>query len=148
MDRRAALSLTLSAPFALAVTTGAGAQADDLYPAARTEGALTMYTGGASINSTPVVKAFNARYPGIDVTVVGAYSNVNDVIIEQQLHDHKVTADIISFQTVQDFVRWNAAGDILPYKFPGYELFDPHHFSRRSERRVHGDEPQSADIPL
>jgi ABC-type Fe3+ transport system substrate-binding protein len=127
MNRRAALGLTLSAPFALAAVTGAQAQADDLYPAARAEGALTMYTGGASINSTPVVKAFNARYPGIDVTVVGAYSNVNDVIIEQQLHDHNVTADIISFQTVQDFVRWNTAGDILPYKFPGYELFDPHY---------------------
>src|SRR5580704_12102426 len=127
MDRRAALGLTLSAPFALAATPGAQAQADDLYPAARAEGALTMYTGGASINSAPVVKAFNARYPGINVTVVGAYSNVNDVIIDQQLHDRNVTADIISFQTVQDFVRWNAAGEILPYRFPGYELFDAHY---------------------
>jgi ABC-type Fe3+ transport system substrate-binding protein len=127
MNRRAALGLTLSAPFALAATTGAGAQADGLYPAARAEGALTMYTGGAAGNSTALIKDFNTRYPGIDVTVVGAYSNVNDVKIEQQLRDHIVTADIISFQTVQDFVRWNAAGDILPYKFPGFELFDLHY---------------------
>jgi ABC-type Fe3+ transport system substrate-binding protein len=127
MNRRAALGLTLSAPFALAATSGADAQADDLYPAARAEGALTMYTGGAASNSTALIKDFNTRYPGIDVTVVGAYSNVNDVKIDQQLRDRNVSADIVSFQTVQDFVRWNAAGDILPYKFPGFELFDPHY---------------------
>ncbi len=134
MNRRAALGLALTAPLVLAARTSADAQADDLYPAARAEGALTMYTGGASINSAPVVKAFNARYPGIDVTVVGAYSNVNDAIIEQQLHDRKVTADIISFQTVQDFVRWNAAGDILPYKFPGLRSSSTHATAIRTAR--------------
>jgi ABC-type Fe3+ transport system substrate-binding protein len=127
MNRRDALGLALAGPLALAATAGAAAQVDDLYAAARSEGALTMYTGGASINSVPVTKAFNAQYPGIEVTVVGAYSNVNDVKIDAQLSDHNVSADVVSFQTVQDFVRWNAAGQLLPYRFPGFDLFDPHY---------------------
>ena len=111
----------------LAATANARAQSDDLYPAARAEGALTMYTGGTSANSAPLVRAFNARYPGIDVTVVGAYSNVNDIKIDAQLRAGNVTADIVSFQTVQDFVRWNAAGQLLHYRFPGFETFDSHY---------------------
>ena len=127
MNRRYALALTLAAPFALAPTTNGDAQTSELFQAAKAEGALTMYTGGASSNSTATVNAFNAEYPGINVTVVGAYSNVNDIKIDQQLRDRNVSADIISFQTVQDFVRWNAAGQIMRYRFPGYELFDPHY---------------------
>jgi ABC-type Fe3+ transport system substrate-binding protein len=127
MNRRDVLGLALAGPLALAAGTGARAQDDGLYAAARSEGALTMYTGGASSNSTSLIKAFNERYPGIDVSVIGAYSNVNDVKIDAQLRDRNVSADIVSFQTVQDFVRWNAAGQLLPYRFPGIEMFDPHY---------------------
>lgn len=127
MNRRNVLGLALAGPLALAAGGAADAQAQDLYAAARSEGALTMYTGGASINSVPVTKAFNERYPGIEVTVVGAYSNVNDVKIDAQLREHNVSADIISFQTVQDFVRWNAVGELTRYRFPGFDLFDPHY---------------------
>jgi ABC-type Fe3+ transport system substrate-binding protein len=127
MNRRDVLGLVLAGPVALAAGARAVAQDDGLYAAARSEGALTMYTGGASSNTAPLVRAFNGRYPGIDVTVVGAYSNVNDVKIDAQLRDRNVSADIVSFQTVQDFVRWNAAGALLPYRFPGFEMFDAHY---------------------
>jgi ABC-type Fe3+ transport system substrate-binding protein len=127
MNRRNALGLVLAAPLAIAAGAGARAQDDGLYAAARSEGALTMYTGGASSNSTSLIKAFNDRYPGIEVTVVGAYSNVNDVKIDAQLRAGNVSADIVSFQTVQDLVRWNAAGQMLRYRFPGVEMFDPHY---------------------
>jgi ABC-type Fe3+ transport system substrate-binding protein len=43
------------------------------------------------------------------------------------LSDHDVTADVVSFQTVQDFVRWNADGDLLPYRFPGFDMYDRHY---------------------
>jgi ABC-type Fe3+ transport system substrate-binding protein len=43
------------------------------------------------------------------------------------LSGHNVTADIASFQTVQDFVRWNAEGELLPYRFPGIDMFDAHY---------------------
>jgi ABC-type Fe3+ transport system substrate-binding protein len=125
IDRRGALVLAAAAPFAWAGTDGAAAadELDDLYDAARGEGALTMYTGGAASNSAATIRAFNARYPGIAVTVVGAYSNVNDVKIDRQLRAGDVSADIVSFQTIQDFVRWQRAGELLPYKFPGFEQF-------------------------
>lgn len=124
LARRQMLALTLAAPFALRSAESDAAPLDDLFAAAKTEGSLTMYTGGASINSAPVVKAFNAAFPGIDVTVIGAYSNVNDVKIDRQLRTHDVTADIVSFQTIQDFVRWNRAGELLPFKFDGFDLFE------------------------
>jgi ABC-type Fe3+ transport system substrate-binding protein len=114
LDRRTMLALTLASPFAVSTL-------DD---AAKAEGALTMYTGGASANSAPLIKAFNARFPGVTVTVVGAYSNVNDVKIDRQLREKSVTADIVSFQTIQDFVRWNRAGELLPFKFDGFALYE------------------------
>ncbi|HEV8022785.1 MAG TPA: extracellular solute-binding protein [Candidatus Lustribacter sp.] len=122
-SRRQMIAMTLASPFALSAPSAA-AVLDDLYPAAKAEGALTMYTGGVVANSASTVKAFNARFPGIDVTVIGAYSNVNDIIIDRQLRDGNVTADIASFQTVQDFVRWKRAGRLLPFTFEGFELYE------------------------
>jgi ABC-type Fe3+ transport system substrate-binding protein len=124
INRRDVLVLGLSAPFVLATNERVAAQSSDLYAAAKAEGALTIYTGGATLSS--VVKAFNDRFPGIVVTVISAYSNVNDVKIDQQLQGHNVSADIVSFQTVQDFVRWNQAGELLAYRFPDFALYDPH----------------------
>jgi ABC-type Fe3+ transport system substrate-binding protein len=124
IDRRRMLAMTCTAPFVLHASPARAQTLDDLFSAAKTEGALTMYTGGASINSVPVVKAFNTRFPGIDVTVIGAYSNVNDVKIDRQLREHQVSADIASFQTIQDFVRWNRAGELMPFKFDGFDLYE------------------------
>jgi ABC-type Fe3+ transport system substrate-binding protein len=125
INRRAVLGLGLAAPLAVSSTGRLAAQVDDLYATAKSEGRLTVYTGGSTL--APVIKAFNDRFPGIDVTVVSAYSNVNDVKIDQQLREHNVSADIVSFQTVQDFVRWNRAGELMPYRFPDFALYDPHY---------------------
>jgi ABC-type Fe3+ transport system substrate-binding protein len=125
INRRAILALGLTAPFVLSVNERVAAQLSNLYPAAKAEGALTIYTGGGTLSD--VIKAFNDRFPGIIVTVVSAYSNVNDIKIDQQLQGHNVSADIVSFQTVQDFVRWNQAGELLVYRFPDFGLFDPHY---------------------
>jgi ABC-type Fe3+ transport system substrate-binding protein len=125
INRREVLALGLAAPFALSTSERAAAQSGDLYAAAKAEGALTIYTGGGTLSS--VVKAFNDRFSGITVNVVSAYSNVNDVKIDQQIQAHNVSADIISFQTVQDFVRWNRAGELLAYRFPDFGLFDSHY---------------------
>jgi ABC-type Fe3+ transport system substrate-binding protein len=121
MNRRNALTV-IGGAAASAFDLG-GARAADLYDAAKAEGALTVYTGGVVANSAGSVKAFNAQYPGIDVTIIGDYSNVNDVKIDRQLNDKNVTADVASFQTVEDFVRWKRAGDLLPFKFDGFALY-------------------------
>jgi hypothetical protein len=125
INRRELLALGLAAPLAFSTAKPAAAQPDDLYGAAKAEGALTIYTGGATLSAE--VKAFNARFPGLDVSVVSAYSNVNDVKIDRMLREHDVSADVVSFQTIQDFVRWNQAGELLPYQFPGFASFDPHY---------------------
>jgi len=125
VNRKGALALGLAAPFAFAARPSEAQQSDDLAAAAATEGQLTIYTGGGTLG--PEIKAFNARYPQIKVTVVPAYSNVNDLKIDQMLRDHAVTADVVSFQTVQDFVRWNKAGELLPYRFPSFDGYDRHY---------------------
>jgi ABC-type Fe3+ transport system substrate-binding protein len=103
----------------------AAADADDLYAAAQREGALHLYTGGAASGSASYVATFSKKFPGINVNVTGAYSNINDKVVEQQLHDKRVDADIVSFQTIQDFVGWKRAGELLPFKFDDFSLFDP-----------------------
>lgn len=90
-------------------------ETDALYARARAEGALHLYTGGVAANSAGTVKAFNARFPGIALTVTGDYSNVTDTKIDRQLAERRVDADIASLQTVQDFVRWNRMGALLPF---------------------------------
>lgn len=122
MNRQTALS-TLAATAAAVRLGASAARAADLYDAAKAEGALTVYTGGVVANSSGAVKAFNAQFPGIEVTIVGDYSNVNDVKIDRQLREKNVTADIASFQTVEDFVRWKRAGDLLPFKCDGFALY-------------------------
>ena len=39
-----------------------------------------------------------------------------DKKIEQQLKDDKLEVDAAIFQTLQDFVRWKAEGQLLNYK--------------------------------
>lgn len=121
--RREFLALLLAAPLLRATTRAAGA--DDLYEAAKREGAVHLYTGGAASGSASYVAAFKKAFPGIDVIVTGAYSNINDKVIEQQLREKNVIADIVSFQTIQDFVAWKRAGELLPFKFDDFSLYAP-----------------------
>jgi ABC-type Fe3+ transport system substrate-binding protein len=121
--RREFLGLLLAAPL-LPMTTRA-VDADDLYEAAKREGTVHLYTGGSASGSASYVAAFKREFPGIDVIVTGAYSNVNDKLIDQQLHEKNVSADIVMFQTVQDFVAWKRAGDLLPFRFTDFALYAP-----------------------
>src|SRR5471030_3037993 len=100
IDRRTWLGLAVTAPLLFGPAAEA-AETDDLYERARTEGALHLYTGGVAANSAGTVKAFNARFPGISITVNGDYSNVTDLKIDRQIAAGSVDADIASLQTVQ-----------------------------------------------
>lgn len=124
MKRRTVLALTLTAPFAATVRAVAAPDLDVLYEAAKHEGALSLYTGGVAANSASTVAAFTKRYPGITVSVNGDYSNVTDLKIDRQLAAKSVDCDVASLQTVQDFVRWNRAGELVPFKFDGWSAID------------------------
>lgn len=111
MNRKHMLGLTAAAPFIGTPQLARAQNLDALYEAAKREGALSLYTGGVAANSASTVTAFNKAYPGITIRVNGDYSNVTDVKIDKQLEEKKVDCDIASLQTVQDFVRWNRAGE-------------------------------------
>jgi ABC-type Fe3+ transport system substrate-binding protein len=89
------------------------------------EGALTFYVGGPTAPWEVRAKAFEQRYPGINVSVKGGFSNVLDKEIDQQLASKKLEVDAAIFQTLQDFVRWKSEGRLLAYKPTGFDAIDP-----------------------
>ena len=97
---------------------------DDIYAKAKTEGAFVFYVGGPTAPWEATARVFEQRYPGIKVAITGGFSNVLDKKIDQQIKDGKLEVDTAIFQTLQDFVRWKAEGQLLPYKPPGFDAID------------------------
>jgi ABC-type Fe3+ transport system substrate-binding protein len=104
----------------------AGAQTtDEIYAKAKAEGAFAFYVGGPTAPWEARARAFNERYPGIQVSVTGGFSNVLDKKVDQQLAAGKLEVDAAIFQTLQDFARWKSQGRLLMYKPPGFDVIDP-----------------------
>jgi ABC-type glycerol-3-phosphate transport system substrate-binding protein len=97
---------------------------DALYDKAKSEGALVLYVGGPTAPWEAAVKDFNARYPGVNVSVTGGFSNVLDKKIDAQLAAGKLDVDAAMFQTLQDFVRWKEEGALLEFKPQGFDKID------------------------
>ena len=98
---------------------------DELYAAARQEGALAFYAGGPTAPWEAFSKDFTARYPGIKVSITGGFSNVLDRQIDAQLAAGKLETDLAIFQTLQDFVRWKKEGTLLGFKPDAFDKVDP-----------------------
>ena len=114
----------LVAAFALfGSVSAAHAQAID-YTKAKAEGAFVLYVGGPTAPWEAMARQFEERYPGIRVSVTGGFSNVLDKKIDQQIADHGLEADAAIFQTLQDFVRWKAQGQLLAFKPAGFDAID------------------------
>jgi ABC-type Fe3+ transport system substrate-binding protein len=97
---------------------------DALYEKAKSEGALVLYTGGPTAPWDAAAKEFSARYPGVNISVTGGFSNVLDKKIDAQLADGKLTVDLAVFQTLQDFVRWKQQGVLFEFKPQGFDQID------------------------
>lgn len=97
----------------------------EIQTSAMREGALTFYVGGPTAPWEVRAKAFEQRYPGINVSVKGGFSNVLDKEIDQQLASKKLEVDAAIFQTLQDFVRWKSEGRLLAYRPIGFDAMDP-----------------------
>lgn len=97
---------------------------DALYGQAKSEGALVLYTGGPTAPWDAAAKEFSARYPGVNVSVTGGFSNVLDKKIDAQLAAGKLEVDMAMFQTLQDFVRWKQQGALLEFKPQGFDKID------------------------
>src|SRR5260370_6085581 len=118
------LVAAIGLPGLLAATALPARAQPQLYAEARTEGAFGFYVGGPTAPWEAKAKIFEQRYPGIKVSITGGFSNVLDKKIDQQIKDNKLEVDTAIFQTLQDFVRWKAEGQLLPYKPPGFDAID------------------------
>ena len=109
----------------LLVATAVPAHAQpQLQAKAKSEGAFVLYVGGPTAPWEAKAKIFEQRYPGIKVSITGGFSNVLDKKIDQQLSEDKLEVDASIFQTLQDFVRWKAEGQLLNYKPQGFDSID------------------------
>ncbi|MFJ4964182.1 ABC transporter substrate-binding protein [Streptomyces sp. NPDC088729] len=95
---------------------------DELHRAALDEGGkLVVYAGGDTPTQQDSTKAaFQARFPGIDLTLVVDYSKFHDVRLDNQFATDTLVPDVVQLQTLQDFVRWKRQGRLLPYRPAGF----------------------------
>jgi ABC-type Fe3+ transport system substrate-binding protein len=121
-------AVRLSLSLALLAGTSLAAHAetmDELYELAKKEKSLVIYAGGPVTNYEPLAREFERKFPGLSVSITGGFSNVLNQKIEQQLKDGKLEADIVLFQTAQDFVRWKGEGKMLAFKPQSFDAIHP-----------------------
>lgn len=120
----AAVPLMLSASSLLAAPSSRNAaeaetrSLDELYRAAVAKGGkLVVYAGGDTPNSSAgLEQMFKKRFPEIQVRIVTDLSKYHDTRIDQQLARGRLEVDVAHLQTLHDFERWKAEGQLLPYK--------------------------------
>jgi len=98
---------------------------DQLYQAAKQEGALTLYGGGAAAPHERRAVEFEKRFPGIKTSVTAGFSNILAPEIDEQIRQGKLAVDLTIFQTLQDYVRWKKTGVLLSFKLEGFDRIDP-----------------------
>ena len=83
---KAARAAFILATFGATIAQPAAAQSlDELYAKAKGESALSFYVGGPTAPWEARAKIFEERYPGIQITIGGGFSNVLDKKIDAQL---------------------------------------------------------------
>jgi ABC-type Fe3+ transport system substrate-binding protein len=121
-----ATALTLVLPLGAMIAGPAAAETlDELYAKAKAEGEFTFYGGGPQRIYEDWIKQFEARFPGVTVKLTGGYSGGLAPLIDKQLAARKVEVDFVTFQAIQEFLRWKSEGVLLPFKMEGYDELDP-----------------------
>ena len=106
-------------------TAAHGESLDDLYAKAKPEGALSIYGGGPARLYEGWINEFEARFPGIKVSLKGGYAGGLAPEIDKQIADKHLEVDFVTFQAVQEFIRWKREGVLLPFQFDGFDKLDP-----------------------
>ncbi len=89
------LVLAATSALALAAFAAPPVQADDLVAAARREGRLTLYTTNWVENEQELIKAFNARYPGITIDLIRATGGQMFQRVQSEGAAGRLEADVV-----------------------------------------------------
>ncbi|MFG2181672.1 ABC transporter substrate-binding protein [Streptomyces abikoensis] len=97
-------------------------QLQKLYKDALAEGGrLVVYAGGDKPGQADYLKnAFLKQFPKMKVDTVVDFSKNHDARLDNQIAEHKVVADVVHLQTLDDFPRWKKEGALMPYKPVGW----------------------------
>src|SRR6195256_2222813 len=114
---RSVLAITLAG-----IAAKANAQSiDELYQAAKKEGALSLNGGGPPGLSEPWGPGVWRRFPGIKVKLTADFSNILAPIIDREIAEKKLSVDLTIFQTLQDYDRWRKQGVLMSFKPEGWD---------------------------
>lgn len=119
--REARLAILALATLPFAAAPAAAETMEELYAKANAEGAIAIYAAGPTEPHERFARDFEQRFPGLKVSITGGFSNVLNSRINQQIKDKKAEADLIIFQTIQDFVGWKQQGALLNFKPEGFD---------------------------
>ncbi len=82
---------------ALAAANAKAESVEQLYEKAKTEKTLVFFAGGPTAPYEARIKQFQEKFPGIQVSISGGFSNVLNQRIEKQMSDGKLEVDIAFF---------------------------------------------------
>ncbi|MFI9307022.1 ABC transporter substrate-binding protein [Streptomyces triculaminicus] len=122
----AASGATVAAATPSAPRSSHGASEDEqlqkLYKDALAEGGrLVVYAGGDKPGQADYLKnAFVKQFPKMKVDTVVDFSKNHDARLVNQIAEHKVVADVVHLQTLDDFPRWKKEGALEQYRPVGW----------------------------
>jgi iron(III) transport system substrate-binding protein len=96
-----------------------------LYQLAKAERTLEWYTSMSSPISEPVEKAFEAKYPGVQVNRYRASSEAVTQRITQEARAGTAGADVIETNGTEMLLYQNAGNILIPYTSSPYRKFIP-----------------------
>lgn len=98
------------------------AQILKLYEQAKAEkGPLTVYMGGDAPGQwDQILKGFRDQFPDIELNAVVDLSKYHEPRIDNQIANKKLDVDVAVLQTIHDFDRWKANGQLMQYKPIGW----------------------------
>lgn len=115
------LALTVTQP--LSARPAPPASEQTLSAAAAKEGQVSLYLQGPPIFDALIAR-FQAKYPKVRIVKTGGRYELTEKI-DAQIKTGKLEADVVVVQTILDFERWNAAGNLLKFKPEGFDAIVP-----------------------
>jgi ABC-type Fe3+ transport system substrate-binding protein len=91
---------------------------DQLYSLAKEEKTVVVWAPRLASAQENVARAFEQRFPGIQVLLNGDESN-DFKGVDEQLRASK--SDVVILQTIHEFIRWDARGLLLRFKPEGFD---------------------------